>query len=399
MRDDPSGAYRLTENIDMAGKTWEPLDFSGELDGGGHALLNLEVTSTGPAAAVTYDGNYKTYDTSFAGLFGTLTGAVVRDLALWNVRIAVEADTPCFIGAIAGYTEDSTIANCTVQGVLELTAHNRMFGVGGFVGYGSGTLEECRGSFTLVCTDTDAQTRDEQFMGGAYAAGHLDVKNCTVDIDGYDSDHGYVHNGGLVGMYIFYPAGLDHKGEITGNAVTGQITFFEDNTNRRAYCNGFIGEIMNWNFTNAGNTDSFTRNEVFDYTTDLRPHMCGAPDYTETVTPAGCDTFGYTTRTCNTCGYSETDDYTLFRHQWGGWTGTLAPTAEQPGREEAVCTLCGAVQTREVPPLPDPEPPEPPAPQQQADAGNGRGLLFAGVLSAAAVVAVVLILRGRKARR
>ena len=93
-----------------------------------------------------------------------------------------------------------------------------MFGVGGFVGYGSGTLESCQGDFTLICTDTDAQTRDEQFMGGAYAAGHLNVKDCTVAIDGYDSDHGYVHNGGLVGMYIFYPAGLDFHG--TGRLIT-----------------------------------------------------------------------------------------------------------------------------------------------------------------------------------
>lgn len=396
IRDNPSGAYRLTESIDMAGKAWVPVDFSGELDGGGHALLNLEVTAVGPSTAVTYDGNYKTYDTSFAGLFGTLTGASVHDLALWNARVTVEAGAPCFIGAIAGYTEDSVITNCTVQGVLELTAHDRMFGVGGFVGYGSGTLEGCQGDFTLICTDTDAQTRDEQFMGGAYAAGHLDVKNCSVAIDGYDSDHGYVHNGGLVGMYIFYPAGLDFKGEITDNTVTGQITFFEDNTDRRAYCKGFIGEIMNWNFTNRGNTDSFTRNEVFDYTVNLRPHPCQNPGYTEAVTPAGCDTFGYTTRTCDACGYSETDSYTLFRHSWGSWTETLSPTTEQPGLEEAVCTLCGAVETREVPPLPVPEPPAPDPEPQEAPAGSLSPLPAAAALAAAAVFAVFLILRRKK---
>ena len=401
IRDNPSGAYRLTGNIDMAGRVWEPLDFSGELDGGGHALLNLEVTTTGASTATTYDGNYKTYDTAFSGLFGTLTGASVHDLSLWNVRVTVETDAPCFIGAIAGYTEDSTIANCTVQGVLELTAHDRMFGVGGFVGYGNGSLEGCQGDFTLICTDTDAQTRDEQFMGGAYAAGHLNIKDCAVAIDGYDSDHGYVHNGGLVGMYIFYPAGLDFQGEIINNSVTGQITFFEDNTNRRAYCNGFIGEIMNWNFVNAGNTDAFTRNEVFDYTVNLRPHACQDPSYTEAVTPAGCDTFGCTTRTCDICGYSETVRYSLFQHRWGAWGETLAPTAGQPGQEEAVCTLCGAVQTREVPPLSVQElfssastPREVP---QEEEAGFHPGFLAAGVLLAAGLAALWIV-RGRRTR-
>ncbi len=399
IRDNPSGAYRLTGNIDMAGKAWEPLDFSGELDGGGYALLNLTITTVGAATATTYDGNYKTYDTSFSGLFGTLTGASVHDLALWNVRVRVEADVPCFIGAIAGYTEDSAIANCTAQGVLDLSAHDRMFGVGGFVGYGNGSLESCRGDFTLICTDTDAQTRDEQFMGGAYAAGHLNVKDCTVTIDGYDSDHGYVHNGGLVGMYIFYPAGLDFQGEITGNTVAGQITFFEDNTNRRAYCNGFIGEIMNWNFINGGNTDTFTRNEVFDYTVDLRPHNCQNPGYTETVTPAGCDTFGYTTRTCDACGYQETDNYTLFQHHWGGWTETLAPTAEQPGRQEAVCTLCGAVQSRETPPLPAQDLFDSTLqPQEEEEVKRSSAPLFAAVALAVAATAL-LIVRVRQMRR
>ena len=393
IRDDPSGAYRLTGDIDMAGRAWEPLDFSGELDGGGHALLNLETASTGPATAVTYDGNYKTYDTSFSGLFGTLTDASVHDLALWNVRVTVEAGGPCFIGAIAGYTQDSTITDCTVQGVLELTAHDRMFGVGGFVGYGNGALARCRGDFTLICTDTGVQTRDEQFMGGAYAAGRLDVRDCVISIDGYVSDHGYVHNGGLVGMYIFYPAGLDFRGEIVDNSVTGQITFFEDNTDRRAYCNGFIGEIMNWDFVNGGNTSSFVRNEVFDYSADLRPHTCRDPSYTETVTPAGCDTYGYTTRTCAVCGYSETCRYTLFRHQWGGWTETVPAAVGRSGQERAVCTLCGAVETRETPPLPIPEVPLlDPHPQE---AGLSP-LLLAVPLAAAAALLLVLLRRKRR---
>lgn len=188
-------------------------------------------------------------------------------------------------------------------------------------------------------------------MGGAYAAGHLNVKDCTVAIDGYDSDHGYVHNGGLVGMYIFYPAGLDFHGEITNNAVTGQITFFEDNTNRRAYCNGFIGEIMNWDFTNGGNTDDFTRNEVFDYSVNLRPHTCAEPSYAEAVTPAGCDTFGYTTRTCGVCGYSQRDAYTLFQHQWGrGRRLWPPPSSGLGGRRQPVPSVARSRAGRYLPP-------------------------------------------------
>ena len=404
MADAPSGRYRLMDNIDMAGKDWTPLDFSGELDGNGHALLNLEVETVGAGTATTYDGNYKTYDTRFAGFFGTLTDARVYNLTLCNVKVRVETDEPCFIGSIAGYSEHSLIEGCAVTGTLELTAHDRMFGVGGIVGYGSGSISDTEAHVTLICTDTDAGTRDEQFMGGAYAAGHLDLTGCTVDIDGYDSDHGYVHNGGLVGMYILYPRGLDYQGTITDNTVTGQITFFEDNTNRRAYCDGFIGEIMNWTFTNGRNSHTFTRNEVFDYSVDLRPHMCDTPDFTQTVTEPGCDTFGYTTFLCKTCGYTYTDDYTLFQHKVTKWTTVKAPTETETGVEEGKCDLCGAVETRELeklPPAPPPTPtPEPTPPPAEEPAPAHPSPLLLPVAAAIAVFAVVgLVGFGRKRRR
>lgn len=407
----PSGSYRLMANIDMAGQSWTPVDFSGELDGNGYALLNLRVETVGAGTATTYDGNYKTYDTCFAGLFGTLTNARVFNLELCNVRLAVTTDSPCFIGSIAGYSDHSLIQGCRVTGTLELTAHDRMFGVGGIVGYGSGSIEGTEARVTLICTDTDAETRDEQFMGGAYAAGHMDLKGCTVDIDGYDSDHGYVHNGGLVGMYIFYPRGLDYQGTVTDNSVTGQITFFEDNTNRRAYCNGFIGEIMNWNFINGGNRDRFTRNEVFDYTVDLKPHMCDGEDFTETVTAPGCDTFGYTTFQCRTCGYTDTDRYTLFRHTVTAWKTVKAPTVDAPGTEEGACDLCGTVLTRETEKLPpEPQAPETPEPTPAADPrpasepGWTENLPLLVVAAAVAALAAALVTSGwlalcRKSRK
>lgn len=400
----PSGRYRLMDNIDMAGRAWTPVDFSGELDGNGCALLNLEVETLGAGTATTYDGNYKTYDTHFAGLFGTLTDARVFNLELCNVKVKVEADTPCFIGSIAGYSEHSLIEGCRVTGILELSAHDRMFGVGGIVGYGSGSISDTEAQVTLICTDTDAETRDEQFMGGAYAAGHLDLTGCTVDIDGYDSDHGYVHNGGLVGMYILYPRGLDYEGTITDNTVTGQITFFEDNTNRRAYCDGFIGEIMNWTFINGRNRNTFTRNEVFDYSVDLRPHMCDTPDLTRTVTEPGCDTFGYTTFQCKTCGYTYTDSYTLFQHKITKWVTVKAPTETETGVEEGKCDRCGAVEARELEKLP-PAPPvsETPAPtpspaEEPAPARIGT-LPILAVGAVAALAAGGLAVFGRKKKR
>ena len=368
MAEDPFGTYLLAADVDMSDEAWMPFTFHGSLDGGGHSILNLTVGETGTAVKETYDGNMKVYDTYFAGFFDEMEGAQVRNLNLVNLRIDVETDLPCFIGGITGYMENSSIDNCAVQGTLQLRAHDRMFGVGGILGYGCGDVKDSRADVTLVCIDTDASTKDEQFMGGVCAAGYPNINGCDVAISGFDSDHGYVHDGGLVGMYMFYPKGTQYRGSITDNNVTGKITFFEDNKNRRAYCNGFIGEIMNGNFENARNTDDFVRDEVFTYDVDLVPHACENPVIREEVTAPGCE-FGYTTYVCETCGYRETDHYTLKVHDYE-WTILKDADLEEEGLREGVCRLCGESAQESIPTVI----PEPTADPEQAAGGSGNGL-------------------------
>ncbi|MBP5222806.1 MAG: hypothetical protein J6Z35_06570, partial [Lachnospiraceae bacterium] len=235
IRRNPAGAYRLTADIDLSGFEWTPFAFQGTLDGQGYSILNLTVNETGQSLEETFDGNMKVYDTVFSGLFDEMKGAAVSNLHLLNLRIDVETDKPCFIGGFAGYMENSSIEGCSVQGILQLRAFDRMFGVGGIIGYGCGAISDTSADVTLVCIDTDAANRDEQFMGGVCAAGYPDINGCNIRIAGFDSDHGYVHDGGLVGMYMIYPKGTKYYGSIKDNFVEGKITFFEDNKNRRAY--------------------------------------------------------------------------------------------------------------------------------------------------------------------
>ncbi|MBO4750623.1 MAG: hypothetical protein J5546_09920 [Lachnospiraceae bacterium] len=377
MAEKPYEDYELACDIDMRGVEWKPFSFHGTFNGNGYSILNLTIGQTGEAVRETFDGNMKVYDTYFAGLFDEISGyeegdmvqtATVVNLNLVNVRIDVETDLPCFIGSFAGYMEKATIENCTVSGILQLRAHDRMFGVGGIIGYGCGTIDNCTADVTLVCIDTDASTKDEQFMGGVCAAGYPDMHGNTITIAGYDSDHGYVHDGGLVGMYMFYPKGMKYKGSVKENYVSGKITFYEDNKNRRAYCNGFIGEIMNWDFDNVRNKNDFVRDEVYTYDVDLMPHSCTDPQMREEVTPAGCE-FGYTTYICETCGYTEKDLYTLKDHAYE-WTVVREATTEEEGLSEGVCKDCGDVCEKPIEKLvPTPEP----TPVVFTAAGNGKG--------------------------
>ena len=367
MAENPFGTYCLTADIDMSGEAWTPFAFHGSLDGEGHSILNLTVKEPGAAVKGTYDGNMKEYDTCFAGFFDELSEARVCGLNLVNLRIDVETDLPCFIGGMAGYMENSLIENCTVQGILQLKAHNQMFGVGGIIGYGCGGVKNTRADVTLVCVDTDASTKDEQFMGGICAAGYPDINGCDVVISGFDSEHGYVHNGGLVGMYMFYPRGTQYWGSVTDNHVAGRITFFEDNTSRRAYCSAFIGEIVSWDFEYGRNKDDFVRDEVFSYDTDLAPHACENPVTRAEVTAPGCG-FGYTAYVCETCGYRETDRYTLKAHDYE-WTILKDASAEEEGLREGVCGICGE-SARERIPMVKPEPTA--EPEQAAGSGSGN---------------------------
>ncbi len=412
MADDPEGSFILMADLDMTGIPWKALDFSGTLDGNGHAILNLTLTEMGDKKPNSCDGNRKLYETAYFGLFGTLVDATVKNLKLLNVRARVDIDEPCFIGGLAGYAENATITDCTVVGTLELRAFDRMFGVGGVVGYGSGKVKNCTVDVTLITTDTDITTKDEQFLGGVYATGFMDVRDCNVTIDGYTSEHGYVHNGGIVGMYMEYPLGTGKKGYITGNHVEGRITFFENNDDRRAYCKAFVGEALVNYYILDDNTQNFQRDEWKDFTEELRPEMCAIPEYTETVIAGNCNTYGYTQYTCESCGYSYRDKYTLFTHTVSVWTEQEAATLEKEGLEMGYCDGCGVEQTRTIPVLepetqptttaaPETQPQEPEKPQTTPKKKSHLPLIIAIsiVVICSVSLVVLLVQEGKRKRR
>lgn len=406
MADDPAGTYILMEDLDMAGVEWVPVDLNGgSFDGNGHAILNLTVNTVGNTMDISYDGNRKTYDTSFAGFFGVLRDASVSNLKLINVRGEVICDQPCFFGSITGAMYDSRITDCYVSGTLELRAFDRMFGVGGVAGYGSGTMERCEADMTLICVDTGVDTLDEQFLGGAYATGFIDVVDCRIGIDGYVSEYGYVHNGGLIGMVMQYPLGDGRKGYLTGNTVTGKITFFECNDDRRAYCDAYVGETLAASYNRKNNNADFIRDERKDYSAELRPEMCETPVYDKSVVAPGCDSFGYTQFTCNSCGYSSRDHYTLPQHTVTVWNLTKEPTVEETGISTGLCDDCGMEFTREEPKLeprsPETQPPQTTIPavettepeQQQGEKKPHPALLY---IPAAVLLAIAALFLPRK---
>lgn len=309
----PERSYVLTRDIDMTGFDWRPVPFRGQLDGAGHSVYNLRLSRFGDDTAQTVDGNHKKYDSLFAGLFSVVQGAEIRDLHIVNVQADLVSDTDCFVAGLAGFAEDTHIEGCSVQGRLWLHQSATMAGVAGLVGFGLVTVKDCAADVELVFVDTNRKIKCEEFLAAILACGYGDVEGCEVKLSGYASVYGYVHNGGIVGMYhVHRKEDEKRKGFVRGNTVDAHIRFFEKVADRRAYCKAYVGEKLYKHLTISKNkTIRFKSTEVRKYKNPLLPEKDEDPIYNHVVTPPTEQDWGYTTYTCQSCGYSYTDQYVL----------------------------------------------------------------------------------------
>ena len=346
---DPAGSYELTEDIDMGGEPWVPLAFSGELNGNGHTLYNLTVTAPGPDGTMTYDGNRKEYDTVFGGLFSVVKDARIQELNLMNAVVDITTDQHCFLGAVAGYAEHSVIENCAVQTRSHLTLTSINAGLGGLCGFSwESEFLGCTVDAELVFTDTNTEVLCEEFIGGVYSCGSGKIENCTVKTRGFSEVYGYCHNGGLIGMFKEVK-GSRYRSRVYNTTADTEISFFEITKSRRAYCSPTIGEDT---LRACARDRMYTAHYAkFESRTPVRlsPEKCEEPKYTDAVTPGDCTNWGYTTHTCETCGYTYRDSYTPPVHVYGPAALTTTPTCTEEGVQTYTCTLCGHSYTEPVP--------------------------------------------------
>lgn len=151
IKNDPSGSYYLTQDIDMNGYgCWEPFEFKGTLDGKGHSIKNMMVVN------------------SDAGLFSGIKGVTVQNLSLEQVYIKGSS----YVGGIAGEAEgDNTIRNCYVSGTLEGSYYS-----GGIIGRYSGG--SCAGTM-LIENCYSACDANAGILYNMSYSGKLQIENCV----------------------------------------------------------------------------------------------------------------------------------------------------------------------------------------------------------------------------
>ena len=171
----------LDKNIDLTGKDWTPIgtdydnSYKGTFDGGGHTITGLTFTT----------------NDEYAGLFGWLNRAgTVKNVVMEGVQITSNQIYGGSIGGVVGYGW-GTIENCSVSGSVSGTVY-----VGGVVGVQiGGSITGCSSSATVKGTvdvgGVAGQTNSNATMTACYATG-----NVIIEIDPVKN----IAGGGLVGM-------------------------------------------------------------------------------------------------------------------------------------------------------------------------------------------------------
>ena len=171
----------LDTDIDLTGKDWTPIgtdydnSYKGTFDGGGHTITGLTFTT----------------NDEYAGLFGWLNRAgTVKNVVMEGVQITSNQIYGGSIGGVVGYGW-GTIENCSVSGSVSGTVY-----VGGVVGVQiGGSITGCSSSATVKGTvdvgGVAGQTNSSATLTACYATG-----NVTLEIDPKKN----IAGGGLVGM-------------------------------------------------------------------------------------------------------------------------------------------------------------------------------------------------------
>ena len=203
----------LTADIDLTGKDWTPIgtdydnSYKGTFDGGGHTITGLTFTT----------------NDEYAGLFGWLNRAgTVKNVVMEGVQITSNQIYGGSIGGVVG-SGWGTIENCSVSGSVSGTVY-----VGGVVGVQiGGSITGCSSSATVKGTvdvgGVAGQTNSSATLTACYATGNVIIemdpkKNiaggslvgmnagssllacyATGNVTSTGSSTGYMHIGGFLG--------------------------------------------------------------------------------------------------------------------------------------------------------------------------------------------------------
>jgi len=198
VKNHPDLKYKLMYDIRLSGD-WEPIGtwdvpFTGTFDGNGYIVSGMQIYNV--------KGEY-------AGFFGVVSGATIKNFTLEDVDIDVDAK---YVGAIAGHIEDSTITDCYSSGNIYSYSVNESYagGIAGIVF--DSEITNCSNEGNIY----SYSDYDYAYAGGiaGYAEGSV-ITNCYGWGEDYLASGYYAFAGGI--------AGIVADSEITNSYSMGDI--------------------------------------------------------------------------------------------------------------------------------------------------------------------------------
>lgn len=186
IKNDLSGKYYLTDNIDLTGQDWTPIGtatynlFTGKFDGNGHVIKGLTVKLNYAAQKNTRYG---------AGLFGFTSGAEIKNVSVIDASVSNEGKADASVGILVGCALTTTIVNCYTSGEA---VNNCTYGAGGIVGstFGTGSSSGTDGgAYILRCASSADVSSTVSMVGGIVGNTCVPVEECyfTGDVSSSSS--------------------------------------------------------------------------------------------------------------------------------------------------------------------------------------------------------------------
>ena len=213
----------LDTDIDLTGKDWTPIgtdydnSYKGTFDGGGHTITGLTFTT----------------NDEYAGLFGQLNRAgTVKNVVMEGVQITSNQIYGGSIGGVVGYGW-GTIENCSVSGSVSGTVY-----VGGVVGVQiGGSITGCSSSATVKGTvdvgGVAGQTNSNATMTACYATGNVTLEIASqnnIDVGGAVG-----FNGGSRILACYATGNVTSTGSSTVNVYIGGFCGYNSTTVTACY--------------------------------------------------------------------------------------------------------------------------------------------------------------------
>ena len=246
-----SGKYHLTQDIDLSGAEWTPIGdgdnrFRGVFDGQGHVIRNLTITGE---------------DNEDNGLFGYCNNAIIKNIGLEDTIIHVNRnipDAPVCAGGISGVSTSSTISNCYNTGYISSFSYNNESSAGGICGsYDGDIISNCYNTGYI----SSSSSREGAYVGGIcgeyFGSAISNCYNAGVISASFSADEPFL-NGALAGGICGFIHWIYGSSYTVSNCYnTGAVSASSDN--QSAFAGGISASpYVDSSFQNCFNTGSIS---------------------------------------------------------------------------------------------------------------------------------------------